>query len=76
MNLSFKNKYILIIIIVVSTIICGIVYYFIQNNKENAYIELNNDYLNEFLVNNNIELDKVKMIKIHISGEVVSPRSY
>ena len=76
MNLSYKNKYVLIILIILSAIICGIVYYFIQNNKENAYIELNNDILNDTLVDDDIEIEQVKLIKIHISGEVINPRSY
>ena len=75
MNFINNYKKYLIIFTGILTLIVGIVYYYSKNTEDGEKIELNeliiNSTLNEEV--NNQNNTKVSKIKVHISGEVLSP---
>ena len=72
MEIIHKNKYIIITIICLITIVAIIVYNINQNNAESEYIEFNDDFENN-KVNQPIENIIIEKIKVHVSGEVLYP---
>ena len=75
MDFLVKYKKIIIVGIIVSTIIALVVYYLVRNDddyedfEENILQENNVDITKE----KNIIIDEVSKIKVHVSGEVLSP---
>ena len=72
MEIIHKNKYIIITIVCLITIVGLIVYNIIQNNSENEYIDFNDEFENN-KVNQQIENIVIEKIKVHVSGEVLYP---
>lgn len=75
MDFLVKYKKIIIVGVIVSTIIVLVVYYLIQNDDD--YEDFEDDILQENNVDitkeKNIIIDEVSKIKVHVSGEVLSP---
>lgn len=75
MDFLVKYKKIIIVGIIVSTIIALVVYYLVRNDDDYEDFEENILQENnvEITKEKNIIIDEVSKIKVHVSGEVLSP---